>query len=573
MSENRFRQRLVLCAVLLLAAVSGLGFRLAFLHLGPTEALREGINRSRSYRKAIEMERGKIYDRHGKDNILALDLSRYNVCADPPLVRGGGNLVQTACTLAEILDLPVDEVAVNLSREDTHYVRLSRFVDSDCVARIQAAKPTGIYFEETTVRYYPQRSLMCHVLGFVNYERVGSSGIEQAMERFMKGSPGFLESEKDGLRREMPSKRQRVVPALQGADVYLTLDQNLQYMVEKAIDDVLLEQQAVAGWAIVQRVRTGEILAMVARPAFDLNAFPETAESQRLNRAIGCVYEPGSTMKAVTFAAALNEGLVTPETVFDCENGTWYHAGKPLRDFHPYGKLNVADGLKKSSNIMSAKIAVMLGDKRLHRYLRSFGLGQVMGIDLPGEEQGILHPVSAWSAISSSRIAIGQGVAVTALQLLGVYCAIANDGKVMRPYVVNRVVARDGSILLQRQPEMVGRAVSEETAATMRELLSRVTEADGTGRRAAVEGYRVAGKTGTAQKPVDGGYSSTAHYASFVGFLPAEDPEIGVIVVVDEPRKAHTGGVVAGPAFREIASQAVRYLDIPCAQREAVAKR
>jgi cell division protein FtsI (penicillin-binding protein 3) len=218
--------------------------------------------------------------------------------------------------------------------------------------------------------------------------------------------------------------------------------------------------------------------------------------------------------------------------------------------------------LKKSSNIGSAKIALMLGDERLARYMRGFGLGGQLGIDLPGEEQGILHPTSKWSAISSSRLAIGQGVAVTALQMLGVMCTIANDGKLMQPYVVSRVVDKEGSVLYGGRPRVLGQPITPATAKTMRRLLARITEDGGTGRRARVPGYTVAGKTGTAQKPVNGGYSQTDYMASFVGFLPAENPQIGIIVVADAPQPLHTGGAVAAPAFSEIAAHAMRYLGI-----------
>jgi len=310
-------------------------------------------------------------------------------------------------------------------------------------------------------------------------------------------------------------------------------------------------------------VKTGEILAMVSRPAFDLNRFYDTDTDVRLNRAVGANYEPGSTMKAAAFAAAFNEGIVSPDTVFDCENGGWYYKGKLLRDSHPYGMLTVADGLKKSSNILTAKLALMLGNDRLYQYLRAFGFGEVTGIDLPGEEAGIFHPPSQWYGISPTRIPIGQGIAATGLQILGLYCTIANDGYRMRPYVVRRVTDSEGQVVYEGKPEVVAQVIRPETAALMRELLATVAEEGGTGRRAQIDGgVRVAGKTGTAQKPVAGGYSPTDYVASFVGFLPVEDPEIGIIVVVDNPKPLYYGGTVAAPAFGKIAGELSRYLGI-----------
>jgi len=272
-------------------------------------------------------------------------------------------------------------------------------------------------------------------------------------------------------------------------------------------------------------------------------------------------------------AAALNEGIIKPETMFDTENGRWLYQGKVLRDYHAYPRLNVADVLKKSSNIGAAKIAIMLGDTRLDSYLRSFNIGSKLGLDLPGEENGILWPLSKWSAISSSRIAIGQGVAVTSLQMLGVMCAIANDGILMKPYVVKEVTAADGTVLLRRQPQVLSRPIKPATAATMRGLLARVCEVGGTGVKAGVDGFSVAGKTGTAQKPIAGHYSETDYMASFVGFLPADKPEIGMIIVFDEPQPLHTGGAVSAPVFGEVAEQAVRYLGIEPTKEAAPSSR
>jgi len=311
-------------------------------------------------------------------------------------------------------------------------------------------------------------------------------------------------------------------------------------------------------------VASGEILAMASRPGYDPNRFYAADTNALLNRAIGVNYEPGSTFKVIAFAAALNDGKVTPDTVFPCgEGGAWVYKGRALHDYHPNPPLTVADGVKKSSNILTAQVALLLGEPLFYRYLQAFRIGMRTGIDLPGEECGLLSPPSRWSSQSITRIPIGQGVAVTALQMLNVFCAIANDGRLMQPYVVQRIVGHDGTVLQQAQPVELGRPIRPETAATMRRLLTRVTEEGGTGKRARLDGYTIAGKTGSAQKAEHGGYSATDYVASFVGFLPADKPEIGVIVVVDTPQPLHTGGVVAAPAFARLASQAVRYLDIP----------
>jgi cell division protein FtsI (penicillin-binding protein 3) len=561
MNDRAVKSRFALSAALILLAILGLGVRLAFLHLGPHASVRERIEGNRSIEKRLAARRGLICDRRG--NTLALDVAVKDVCADPLRVQESNAVGRVALRLAEALDMPANAIAIRLTRPNRRFEYVKRFVSEEQADAIEKQGLIGVFFRDATCRHYPQGDFMCHVLGFVNHQGVGSAGVEQRFDPYLRGCPGVLESRVNALRQELYWERGRHVPALEGANVTLNLDQHLQYMVEKTLRDLLEEHRAAAAWAIVQRVRSGEILAMASQPTFDPNRFNSAGELSRLNRAIGAVYEPGSTFKPAVIAAAINEGVVTPETVIDCENGKWFYRGRPLRDFHPYGKLTVADVLKKSSNIGTAKIALKLGKTRLYNYLRAFGIGARLGIDLPGEEAGILHPPSTWSAICPTRIAIGQGVSVTALQMLGVLSTIGNDGFVMRPTVTRRVRGDSGSVLLEPQREVLARPISKRTAATMRRLLQRVTEKGGTGRRACVEGYRVAGKTGTAQKPVAGGYSSTDYMASFAGFLPADDPEIAVIVVVDAPQPFHTGGRVAGPAFSRIAGQAVRYLDVP----------
>lgn len=544
-------------------AIVGLGVRLAFLHLGSHEETRARFDRSRSYERKLLAGRGTIFDCNGDANVLAMNLGVKNVCVDPFITSRDPSVVTNACRLAELLDVPADRLAVRMKQENRRFAYIKRFVPNHLAEDVAAMNIKGVFLRDATIRHYPQKSFLCHVLGFVNHMGTGSAGVEQQLDRYLKGSPGIMEGRMNALRQELYIRRGRYVPPIEGANVTLTIDQNIQYMVEKALDNVMAEHHAEGAWAVVQRVSTGEILALASRPGFDLNAFNHAPRLARLNRAIGYVYEPGSTLKPVVIAAALQEDTVTPETMFDCENGAWLYKRRILHDYHAYMRLSVADGLKKSSNILTAKVALTLGDERLYEYLRGFGFGHKLGVDLPGEENGILHPVKSWSGISATRIAVGQGIAVTALQLLGAMCTIANDGFMMKPYIVRDVHSGRGELMQHNEPEVMSRPISIATAQTVRRLMGRVTEDGGTGRRARVPGYTVAGKTGTAQKPVPGGYSSTEHMASFVGFLPVEQPEIGVIVVVDNPQPLHTGGRVAAPAFSQIAGAAVRYLNVP----------
>lgn len=561
MNDGQIRKRCLLVTVSFTVVLLGLGSRLALLHFR-ADAQRVGLVDRKTVEQTICVRRGAIVDCMGRDGILALDLSVQDICADPQVIAQNGTVDQVLDQVGQMVEIEHDRVRARLSREDRRFAYIARFVQEPVVRELRTLEMEGVFFREAIRRHYPHQSFMCHVLGFTNLEGVGCAGIEQSCDRFLRGSSGLYETEIDGRRHRRYDRRTLHIAPQHGAHVHLTIDQHVQYMVERALDRVVEQHDPLSCHAIVQRVATGEILAMASRPAYDLNDYRNVTDRERLNRAIGVVFEPGSTLKAATVAAALNEGVVNSGSRFFCENGTWTVFGRPLRDSHGYGELTVRDIVKKSSNIGTAKIAMRLGKNRFSQYLAEFGLGKRTGIELPGEERGILHPVRKWPGISITRVSIGQGVAVTGLQLLGIYCTIANDGVRMRPYIIKKVVGPSGNPLRITRPEVLSRPITPETAARMREMLARVTEKGGTGWRAAVEGVRIAGKTGTAQKPEAGGYSETKFVGSFVGFLPAEDPEIGILVVVDEPSEEYYGGLVAAPAFQEIAAEAVRYLDI-----------
>lgn len=550
--------RIWLIAVFTSAVFTGLGVRLAFLHLGSNEKLLDRIQRTRHLEQTIVAGRGRVLDRNGEP--LAMDLAVKNICVDPKVINEKGFVPFVEQNLSRVLQLPSTELGERLNRPDRRFEYVQKFAPTDLADQVEKMQLPGVFFEETTKRYYPKNSLMCHVVGFSNMEGIGSAGVEQRLNGYLRSTPGLRVSERDGKHREIYGRRSLEIQPLEGADVYLTLDMTIQYMLEKTLAQAMEEHHAKGVWAIVQRVRTGEILAMSSYPNYDLNDYNQSTPEQRRNRSIGYVYEPGSTFKVAVVAAALNEKLISPADVIDCENGRWTYANRPLRDFHPYGKLTVADVIKKSSNIGAAKVAVKLGPERLEKYLREFGIGRRTGIDLPGEEGGILHPASKWTSISITRVAMGHEVAVTALQMLNVLSSIANDGFLMRPLILSRVVDSSGRTIFQAEPEVVSRPIREDTARIMKEMLARVTEDGGTGKKAAFEGYRVAGKTGTAQKPVHGGYSDSANIASFVGFFPVNNPEVAMIVVVDEPQPLHTGGQVSAPIFGQIGEQLARYL-------------
>ncbi|MBN1268681.1 MAG: penicillin-binding protein 2 [Kiritimatiellae bacterium] len=560
MTDLRHTLRIFAVAAVIVVALGGLGARLAFLHLGPNDALREKVHQIRRVEREIPVGRGRILDRGG--SVLAMDLAMKDVWADPKTILQRGHMRFIGAHLARLLELEPAVVLSRLNRPGREYEYIKRYVPMDVADRIQRMQLTGVHFDDVSARHYPQHELMCHVVGFCNTEGVGSAGLEQRLHKYLRGTPGLLVSERDGRRREMFHRRTVERQPQPGADVHLTLDQSVQYIVEKGLDRAVEEHHARGAWVVVQRVRTGEILAMACRPHFDLNAYRAAQPETMRNGAISYNYEPGSTFKVAVIAAALDRGVVSPADVFDCENGMWFYGGRSLSDYSPHGPLSVADIIKKSSNIGAAKVALKMGPALLEDSLREFGIGRRTGIDLPGEEAGLLSGRSSWTAISPTRIAMGHEVAVTSLQMLNVLAAIANDGVLLKPYVVQRIVDANGRSVFEASPEVLGRPIAPETAALMRALLTRVTEEGGTGTRAAVPGFKIAGKTGSAQKPIPGGYSRTAHMASFAGFFPADAPEIAMIVVIDEPQPLHTGGAVAAPVFSDIADQIIRCLNI-----------
>ncbi|HMP89816.1 MAG TPA: penicillin-binding protein 2 [Kiritimatiellia bacterium] len=561
MTEKRQRRRIILVCLALGLAWTGLSIRLIYLHLGDNGDLRDRVARIRTVEKDILVGRGRILDRNG--NIMALDLALKHVFVDPKIVLDSGHSRFVIRQLARLLELDPAMVASKVNRPERRFEFVKTFVHEDLAQQIRSMGMHGVHFEDVSARHYPQGMLMGHILGFSNIEGVGSAGVEQRYDRYLRGVRGLRVTEVDGRRREVYDRRGIDIQPQEGADVVLTVDQNLQHFVERALDRAMTDHNAKGAWAIVQHVRTGDILAMASRPAFDLNEYRHSREDERLNRAIGFVYEPGSTFKVAVYAAAFNEGLIRPDQIIDCENGRWIHNGRPLRDFHPYGRLTIADALKKSSNIAAAKVALQLGEARLYQYLREFGVGRHTGVGLPGEEAGILNPRNRWTSLSVSRIAMGHEVAVTGLQMVNMQTALGNGGFLMRPRIVQRVVNNRGDTVMEFKEEVLSRPVNADAARLMCRLLSLITEPGGTGVRAKIDGYRVAGKTGTAQKPIPGGYSDDDNIASFMGLIPAEEPQLSIIVVVDEPQPEHTGGRVAAPVFKEIAEQAVRYLDIP----------
>ncbi len=517
----------------------------------------------------IKATRGKIYDRNS--SVVAISEPGYKVFFDTCVdIKEGQDLKATCRRVAELTGKSYDEIHTSYTTQTNRgYVVQGKTFDSSAVDlwTNKTLYIRGVGLDPIERRAYPQGRLFSHILGFVSGDDfVGrNGGIEQRYEEYLRGVDGYIVGKKANGGREIRERRKFDVKTIDGSDIYLTIDKNLQYIAHKALAEAVKEWNAEGGRVIIQKVDTGEILAMVSLPDFDPNDLTGYVAEMGQNRNVSHIYEPGSTMKIVTVSAAVNSGTIKTNDTYHVESRVWNYGGRKLSD-HVSGKLDIATIIAKSSNIGSAKIALDMGNKVFESYLRDFGFGASTGIDLPGEGTGILTPSDKWEKVRPTRVAIGQGIAVTPIQMINAYTTIANGGKRMRPYVMKRVVSATGEVLVENEPRVLSTPISEETAAQMRQLLKGVVLPGGTARRARVDGYTVAGKTGTAQmiNPA-GGYYEKKFWGSFIGFLPADKPEITILVVMDDAKKSGVsqhGGVCAAPVFSQIAGEAAQYLGI-----------
>jgi cell division protein FtsI/penicillin-binding protein 2 len=434
----------------------------------------------------------------------------------------------------------------------------------------------GIFAEDDQLRAYPNRTLAAHVLGYATSEEketidrrtaneiAGRDGIELTLNGKLSGVRGWRSTELDSKKRELITLRDQDVEARDGLNAVLTIDSVVQRIVETALAEAMEKHSPVSISGLVVRPRTGEILALATLPTFDPNHPGNATPDARRNRVICDVAEPGSTFKIVVVSGALNDGTVRLNDVFDCEHGHFSFAGRVLHDHESYGSLTTEQIITKSSNIGAAKIGIQMREARLAEYIRSFGFGARTGIPLPGEVSGIVHPLKDWKKVSIAQIPMGQGIAVTRLQMMMAMCAIANKGVLMRPMLVDRLEDRDHNVVARFAPQRVRDVISEGAAQKMIEALKTVVSPDGTAPKAALEHYTAAGKTGTAQKVEHGVYAAGKYFSSFVGFFPADNPELCISVMMDEPdvHKGYYGGQTAAPVFKEIAEHSANYLNI-----------
>ncbi len=518
------------------------------------------------YQKVIPLapQRGTIYDRNR--DALAVSLENDSIYVEPQKLT---DMAEAARQLAAALHLSSKSLYRKFSA-GKGFVWVKRRVTPRESLKVRELKLAGVGFTKEHKRYYPNSEIGAQVVGFTGLDPQGLEGVELSYDSELLGDGGYLVVEQDALGRGMTAGHNVIREGELGHSIYLTLDRNLQYLAEKELAAQVKETGARAGTVVVMEPATGKILAMASQPDYNPNAFWKHKPSQWRNRAICDTYEPGSTFKVFLIAAALEQGVVQPQTQIYCENGKFRVGGRTIHDHHKYKELTVAEILKVSSNIGTAKIGKALERERFHHFIRQFGFGGKTGVDLPGEVPGLVRDPDKWFEVDLAAISFGQGIGVTPLQLVGAVSVIANGGVLMQPYLVERIVDSHGEVVRENRPRELHRVVSRQTAAVVRDMMVSVTEDGGTGTLGTVPGFSVAGKTGTAQKvdPVTGGYSVDKRVSSFVGFVPADAPRLAILVVLDEPQGQTYGGLVAAPVFSRIATQALRYLEVAPGARE-----
>lgn len=554
-SPSRGR-RYVLLLVMLCGFVIVL-FRLVSLQVLQAAELTAKADRQHQKTVSLEGARGTIVDRHGK--VLAMNMEVPSVFGIPTALDSPA---KTARSLSPVLHVRTDELERKL-RQDRSFVWLARKLDPEQGHRLERMPMEGIGLVMEGRRFYPKGSLLAHVLGFAGMDGEGLEGIERRYESQLHGEKRVVVLQRDAMGRTVfPKGQAEQVPA-GGHSLVVTIDEVIQYIAEKEVEEAVTKARAKSGTVIVLDPQSGAVLALAISPRFDPNAVASLTADRWRNRALTDTYEPGSTMKALVAAAALEEKVMKPSTMLYGENGRMTIANTVIHDHEKLGWMTFAQVIQKSSNIGAAKTGMALGDQRLYRYLQAFGFGQKTEIDLPGEVGGLVKHPKEWGRRSLASISMGQEIGVTPIQMVSAVAALANGGVLMKPYVVSEVRDAQGKTLRQILPQVKRRVVSPETARTVTSILEGVVT-DGTGTKAAIPGFRVAGKTGTAQKidPRTGAYSSTLFVGSFVGFVPADNPRLAMIVVIDEPQGENWGGTVAAPVFRRVGEQVLNYLGV-----------
>ncbi len=554
------REKWARIRIIMIGTVFGLLFmnvvgRAFYLQILQHEILEKKADKQHLHRVELTPARGSILDRNG--TTLAESIHMDSCYAEPRRIK---DVNGTAGALAPMLGIPKSELVAKLSVKKS-FTWVARWLAPEVAIRVKNMKLPGIGFAPESKRFYPNMEIAAHVVGFTGRDPSGLEGIELKYDSTILGNTGYMITERDALGRNIAIMNTVIKDSSPGKSVILTLDKTIQFIVEKELAKAVTDSKAKAGMALVMESDTGKILAMANYPTFNPNAYARYSLAELRNHVVADSFEPGSTFKVFTIAAAIDSATVKATDIYNCENGVYRIAGRTIHDDHPHSRITVSEIIKYSSNIGAAKIGFKMGEGKLTSYLRNFGFGQRTGIDLPGEATGILK--KHLYAIDLATTSFGQGVSLSAIQLTTALSAIANGGNLMKPYIVEQILDDSGTVVQKFEPQIVRRVMSPEASQTVIKMMETVTGEGGTGTKAALEGFRVAGKTGTAQKvdPVTHTYSAK-RIGSFVGFIPADKPKLTIAVIIDEPQGIKYGGVVAAPAFRSIAQNSLAYLKI-----------
>jgi cell division protein FtsI (penicillin-binding protein 3) len=558
MQEEKVHVRLLIVAGVALLWMTAVFGRLGYLQLVRHSEYFARAQRQQQRTIEITPKRGAIYDRNMHP--LAMSVSVESAFAVPSEI--GDNKSMAAQLLSGALGIPRDVLQTRFESGGS-FVWVLRKLPPDKAEAVRALNLKGVYLQAENQRYYPKRELASHVLGFVDLDEKGLGGIEYQLDNVIRGKSERIVVMADAKQRWFDGG---AAQKDQGANVVLTIDEKIQYIAERELAAAIAKTHALAGTVIVQNPTNGAILALANWPKFNPNSPNDVRADSRMNRAVSAIYEPGSTFKLITLAAAFDQNLTNPDEVFDCENGSVIVAGHRIHDHKPFKLLTVSEILAKSSDVGAIKIAIRLGAPKFYEYIRTFGFGQQTGVELPGESKGLLKKIENWSGVSIGSISMGQEVGVTPMQLVTAVSAIANGGTLYKPHVVAEL-RRGDQLLSLNGPLAAGdpkEVIRPETSATLRRLMEGVI-LNGTGPLARLDGWTAAGKTGSAQKidPATGRYSPTQLIASFTGFAPINDPAVTILVSLDSPIGQHEGGQVAAPVFKRIAEQVLSYLNVP----------
>lgn len=548
-SHRRFRTVIIVFFLFFILCLA----RLFYIQLFKSQYLSNVANQQHNLYVELEPTRGAVYDRNLKP--LALNISCDSLYASSRQIKDKEKVIGK---LRDVLGLDYKYLRNRIYRNKA-FVWLARKISKEQADKIKKLNIDGLGFINESKRCYPNKNLLSHIIGFAGLDNVGLEGLELYYNDYLKGASGWAQVLRDARQNRLLWKK--IILPKDGYEIILTIDEFIQFIAERELDKAYRTFHAAGASVIVMNPKTGEILAMANRPSYDPNEAKETNLSFRRNRAVCDMFEPGSVFKIVTASAALEEGRFNESDRFFCENGSYRVSNHILHDHQPHGWLTFKEVIAESSNIGTTKIAQSLGPTTIYNYAKAFGFGRISGLDLPGEIPGVLKDTRFWSKTSIGAVPIGQEVGVTALQLACAISVIANGGLLMKPFVVKSIRHSGGEAIKEFIPQEVNRVISENTARRVKNILVSATE-EGTGKLSRVADFKVAGKTGTAQKVENGLYSHRKYVASFIGFAPSDNPLIAVVVIVDEPRPYYFGGVVAAPVFKRIVQETVRYLGL-----------